>query len=44
MFKMEILTKGEVSFDGKDITNMKASDIVELGIAQVLEGRRIFLS
>ena len=36
------VTKGEVSFDGKDITNMKASDIVELGIAQVLEGRRIF--
>jgi len=36
------ITKGSISFDDKDITNMKPSDIVELGIAQVLEGRRIF--
>ncbi|MFL2693769.1 MAG: ABC transporter ATP-binding protein [Candidatus Actinomarina sp.] len=36
------ITKGEVSFNDKDITNMKPSDIVEQGIAQVLEGRRIF--
>ena len=36
------ITKGGVSFNDKDISNMKASDIVELGIAQVLEGRRIF--
>ena len=36
------ITKGEISFDGEDITTMKPSDIVELGIAQVLEGRRIF--
>ncbi len=36
------ITKGSISFDDKDITSMKASDIVDLGIAQVLEGRRIF--
>ena len=36
------ITKGSISFDDNDITNMKPSDIVELGIAQVLEGRRIF--
>ena len=36
------ITKGSISFDDKDITNIKPSDIVELGIAQVLEGRRIF--
>ena len=36
------ITKGGISFNDKDISNMKASDIVELGIAQVLEGRRIF--
>ena len=36
------ITKGGISFNDKDITNMKPSDIVELGIAQVLEGRRIF--
>ena len=36
------ITKGSISFDDKDITSMKPSDIVDLGIAQVLEGRRIF--
>ncbi len=36
------ITKGSISFGDKDITNMKPSDIVDLGIAQVLEGRRIF--
>ncbi len=36
------ITKGKVSFNGENISEMKPSDIVELGIAQVLEGRRIF--
>lgn len=36
------ITKGNVIVDGEDITNFKPSKIVEKGIAQVLEGRRIF--
>ena len=36
------ITKGTISVDGEDITNEKPSKIVEKGIAQVLEGRRIF--
>ena len=36
------ITKGSISVDGEDITNAKPSKIVEKGIAQVLEGRRIF--
>jgi len=36
------ITKGNISVDGEDITNEKPSKIVEKGIAQVLEGRRIF--
>ena len=36
------ITKGEIFFYEENISKMKASDIVELGIAQVLEGRRIF--
>ena len=36
------ITKGSISVDGEDITNAKPSNIVEKGIAQVLEGRRIF--
>ena len=36
------ITKGSISVDGEDITNEKPSKIVEKGIAQVLEGRRIF--
>ena len=36
------VTKGKIFFNDEDITNMQPSDIVELGIAQVLEGRRIF--
>ena len=36
------ITKGSISLDGEDITNLNPSKIVEKGIAQVLEGRRIF--
>ena len=36
------ITKGKIFFNDENISEMKASDIVELGIAQVLEGRRIF--
>ena len=36
------ITKGSISVDGEDITDAKPSKIVEKGIAQVLEGRRIF--
>ena len=36
------ITKGQIFFNDENISEMKASDIVELGIAQVLEGRRIF--
>ena len=35
-------SSGQVLLDGKDITNVPASDKVELGISQVPEGRRIF--
>jgi branched-chain amino acid transport system ATP-binding protein len=34
--------RGAVEFDGKDITRMDPYQIVELGITQVPEGRRIF--
>ena len=36
------ITKGNISVEGEDITNAPPSKIVEKGIAQVLEGRRIF--
>jgi len=36
------ITKGEVIYDGKNITNSNPSEIVKMGISQVLEGRRIF--
>ncbi|MBW3619464.1 MAG: ABC transporter ATP-binding protein [Actinobacteria bacterium] len=36
------ITKGSIRFDGEDVTEAAASDIVRLGIKQVLEGRRIF--
>ena len=35
-------TKGEIEFDGQDISNMEPFQIVELGITQVPEGRGIF--
>ncbi len=36
------ITKGSISVDGEEITNLNPSKIVEKGIAQVLEGRRVF--
>ena len=36
------ITKGEITVEDEDITNADPSKIVNLGIAQVLEGRRIF--
>ena len=36
------ITKGSITVEGVDITNASPSKIVENGIAQVLEGRRIF--
>ena len=35
---------GEIVFEGKNIEKYEAHDIVDLGIAQVPEGRRIFSS
>jgi branched-chain amino acid transport system ATP-binding protein len=35
---------GSVRFDGEDITNVTARDIVRAGLLQVLEGHRIFTS
>jgi branched-chain amino acid transport system ATP-binding protein len=36
------VTKGTITLDGKRIDRMPAPDIVKAGIAQVMEGRRIF--
>ncbi|MFZ6004647.1 MAG: ABC transporter ATP-binding protein [Actinomycetota bacterium] len=36
------ITKGSVHLDGHDITKDDAADIVRSGLAQVMEGRRIF--
>ena len=36
------ITKGSVVWNGADISNLKPSLIVESGITQVMEGRRIF--
>jgi len=36
------ITKGEVRFDGEDITGGLPSKIVKKGISQVMEGRRVF--
>ncbi len=35
-------TKGRVEVDGTEVTRSTAPDIVRLGIAQVMEGRRLF--
>ena len=37
-------TRGELRFDGRDITELPANAIVELGVAMVPEGRRLFQS
>ena len=34
--------KGRIEFDGQDITHLKAEKIVELGMAHVPEGRKLF--
>jgi branched-chain amino acid transport system ATP-binding protein len=36
------ITKGSVRFDGVDISDAKPARIVEAGITQVMEGRRVF--
>ena len=36
------VTKGEIIFDGDDITEQLPSKIVKRGISQVMEGRRVF--
>jgi branched-chain amino acid transport system ATP-binding protein len=36
------ITKGEIIYNEKNITNSNPSQIVKMGISQVLEGRRIF--
>jgi len=36
------VTKGTIRFDGKDLTNHPAHEIVKLGLAQSPEGRKIF--
>lgn len=36
------ITKGAARFDGADITGADAADVVKAGIAQVMEGRRVF--
>jgi branched-chain amino acid transport system ATP-binding protein len=36
------ITKGSIELLGQDITEMDAADIVDRGVVQVLEGRRIF--
>lgn len=37
-----VITKGTITYDGKKLNDLKPSDIVESGITQVMEGRRIF--
>ncbi|MGQ9687328.1 MAG: ABC transporter ATP-binding protein [Desulfobaccales bacterium] len=36
--------RGQVSFDGRDLTGMPAEQVVSLGLALVPEGRRVFAS
>jgi len=36
------ITKGKINFAGRDITGAKPAEIVNRGISQVMEGRRIF--
>lgn len=39
---LEKITKGTVTFKGKNITNVDTNKIVSMGLCQVPEGRRIF--
>jgi branched-chain amino acid transport system ATP-binding protein len=36
------VTKGDITFDGRDVTDLDPSARVAMGISQVMEGRRIF--
>ncbi len=36
------ITKGEIHFDGVDVTDLDPSKRVAMGISQVMEGRRVF--
>ena len=36
------ITEGEITYDGRAITHLDAAEIVRLGVAQVMEGRRVF--
>ena len=36
------ITDGSISFDGTELTERDAADIVRLGVSQVMEGRRVF--
>ncbi len=38
-----MVTKGNVEFDGRDSSDLDASDLVSKGVAQVLEGRHCFV-
>ena len=39
---LRTLTKGRILLDGRDVTDVKAHDLVPLGLVQVPEGRRVF--
>lgn len=41
---IEKLKTGKITFNGKEINNMQAAEIVKLGISHVPEGRRVFSS
>ncbi len=41
-FHAGAITRGRIHLDGRDITGMECSRLVRRGVAQVLEGRRIF--
>ena len=38
-----MVTRGSIEFDGRDIGDLTASDLVSEGVAQVLEGRHCFV-
>jgi branched-chain amino acid transport system ATP-binding protein len=41
-FHAGAITRGRIHLDGRDVTGMECSRLVRRGVAQVLEGRRIF--
>ena len=36
------VTRGQVRYDGEDVTNSSANEMVERGVTHILEGRRVF--